>query len=258
VLSYHSYAACNWQRLDLFRPIALDNLKIIQSFYGGTDEAWFILVHVVIEALAGQCIWTLWRLREAIIKDDLKSVAELFSKAAELLPCLPQTLAHMAEHCDPYIYFHRVRPYLFGWKDNPDIPEGVVYEGQYENAPQFFRGGTGAQSCVLPLLDAFLGIEHKEDTFTQYLLDIRNYMPRNQRLFLEFLEQDDSLMWYCVAADNRNLLKAYKRCVFAVRFFRQEHLRLAEKYISAFKKKLGTGGTPFLPYLKKHLSETKR
>jgi indoleamine 2,3-dioxygenase len=243
--------------LDLSRPIALDNLKIIQSFYGGTDEAWFILVYVVIEALAGRCIWTLWRLWKAIDNDDLKSAAELFRRAAEFLPRLPQTLAHMTERCDPYIYFHRVRPCLFGWKDNPDIPEGVIYDGQYENAPQFFRGETGAQSCVLPLLDAFLGIEHKKDIFTQYLLDMRNYMPRNQRLFLEFLEEDDPLMWRYVAAHNKELLNSYKRCVFAVRFFRQEHLRLARQYVGAFKKELGTGGTPFLPYLKKHISETK-
>ena len=27
----------------------------------------------------------------------------------------------MPEKCDPYIYYHRVRPFIFGTKDNPDL-----------------------------------------------------------------------------------------------------------------------------------------
>ena len=46
----------------------------------------------------------------------------------------------MPEKCDPYVYYHRVRPYIFGTKDNPDLKEGLIYENQYNNKPQFFRG----------------------------------------------------------------------------------------------------------------------
>jgi len=35
------------------------------------------------------------------------------------------TLKRMPERCDPYIYFHRVRPYIHGWKNHPDLPAGV-------------------------------------------------------------------------------------------------------------------------------------
>ena len=38
---------------------------------------------------------------------SLKNVNNIFSK--------------MPEKCDPYIYYHRVRPYIFGTKDNPDL-----------------------------------------------------------------------------------------------------------------------------------------
>ncbi len=40
-----------------------------------------------------------------------------------------ETLRRMPEFCDPYVYFHRVRPYIHGWKDNPAVPDGVVHEG---------------------------------------------------------------------------------------------------------------------------------
>ena len=57
----------------------------------------------------------------------------------------------MPEKCDPYIYYHRVRPYIFGWKNNPDLPDGLIYEGQFDNKPQFLeeRQGHKAQLCPL-------------------------------------------------------------------------------------------------------------
>jgi indoleamine 2,3-dioxygenase len=66
------------------------------------------------------------------------------------------TMQRMPQGCDPYIYFHRVRPYIHGWKNNPALPQGLVYEGveEYNQKPQQFRGETGAQSSILPTMDA--------------------------------------------------------------------------------------------------------
>ena len=36
----------------------------------------------------------------------------------------------MPERCDPYMYFQRVRPWIHGWRDNPALPHGLVYEGE--------------------------------------------------------------------------------------------------------------------------------
>ena len=56
------------------------------------------------------------------------------------------TLRRMPEFCDPYIYYHRVRPYIHGWKNNPAVPNGVIYDGVefYHGKPMQFRGETGA------------------------------------------------------------------------------------------------------------------
>jgi indoleamine 2,3-dioxygenase len=53
VLSYASYALDNWRRLDPSKPIALDNIVLLQNFLGGLDEEWFVVVHVQIERQAG-------------------------------------------------------------------------------------------------------------------------------------------------------------------------------------------------------------
>ncbi|MEQ3648777.1 hypothetical protein [Hyphomonas sp.] len=38
----------------------------------------------------------------------------------------------MPDPCDPYGYFHRVRPWIQGWKDNPALGDGLVYDGVIE------------------------------------------------------------------------------------------------------------------------------
>ena len=66
-----------------------------------------------------------------------------------------------------------IRPYIFGTKDNPDLKEGLIYENQYQNVPQFFRGETGAQSSIIPFLDGALGIYHTNDNLRPYLNEMR-------------------------------------------------------------------------------------
>ena len=71
-----------------------------------------------------------------------------------------KTMNRMPEGCDPYIYYHRVRPYIHGWKNNQALPQGLIYEGveAYGGKPQQFRGETGAQSAIVPTMDALFNI----------------------------------------------------------------------------------------------------
>jgi hypothetical protein len=39
------------------------------------------------------------------------------------------SLDNMREGCHPFIFYHRVRPFLSAWKHNPTLPDGVIYEG---------------------------------------------------------------------------------------------------------------------------------
>ena len=96
---------------------------------------------------------------------------------ARALEAMYQTLARMPEHCDPHVYYRRVRPYIHGWKNNPALPNGLIYEGVFAGTPQQLAGETGAQSTIIPALDAALGVSHRDDPLRPYLLDVRNYMP---------------------------------------------------------------------------------
>jgi indoleamine 2,3-dioxygenase len=172
-------------------------------------------------------------------------------------------LRRMPERCDPTIYFHRIRPFMFGWKDNPALPDGMVYEGAFGNQPQHFRGETGAQSSIIPALDAALGIWHEFDEMRAYLQEMRDYMPKQHRAFLAALEAWGGLRPFVAQHKLAEpaLAAAYNGCVAALQQFRQLHIEYAALYILKPAQgkqagEVGTGGTPFTVYLKKHIRET--
>ena len=267
ILSYASYCLDNWYKVNQKEPISLDNVALINNFLGGVDEDWFVTIHVCIEDAAGDAIdagYKLSRLNESNNVDDfntnlkkiltsLKNVNNIFSK--------------MPEKCDPYIYYHRVRPYIFGTKDNPDLKKGLIYENQFNNKPQFYRGETGAQSSIIPFLDGALGIYHSNDNLRHYLNEMRDYMPPKHRKMIEDVEKRSKAK--DLISQSKKLMNVYNNCLEEIRKFRAMHLEYAATYIhkqaqvhntfgtggSTIK---GTGGTPFMKYLKKHRDETQK
>ncbi len=267
VLSYASYALDNWGRIDRKRPIDIENIFILQNFLGGADEDWFILVHVDIEAKAARALRAIPAAMAAAEQRDWELLAMTLDEIDESLIAMIATLRRMPEYCDPYIYYHRVRPYIHGWKNNPAVPDGVVYEGveAYRGRPQKFRGETGAQSGIVPALDAALGVAHGPDELRSYLMEMRDYMPAGHRAFVEAVERESSIRDYVSGpgASCTSLVSAYDGCLRRLEEFRTIHLEYAAQYI--FKQAqgactnpntVGTGGTPFMPYLKKHRDET--
>ncbi len=274
VLSYASYALDNWRRLDPTKPIALDNLVLLQNFFGGLDEEWFVVVHIQIERQAGPGLDGLLRAINGAAGDQPDKVLCGLESLAAAQTAMRDTLRRMQERCDPYVYYTRVRPYIHGWKNSPSLPHGLIYDGieAYAGKPRQFRGETGAQSSIVPCLDAGLGIRHAPDPLTVYLQEMRDYMPPPHRRFLETLEnqtdaQDRPLLWGYVR-DRRihhpDLWAAYCTCVDLLAQFRDIHVGYADSYIQRQHQAhvsnptaVGTGGTPFMAYLQKHLDETR-
>jgi indoleamine 2,3-dioxygenase len=275
VLSYASYALDNWRRLDKTKPIQLDNMVLLQNFLGGLDEEWFVVVHIQIEREAGPGLAELLRAMKGAAENKEEEVLLGLKSLALAQTAMRNTLLRMKERCDPYVYYNRVRPYIHGWKNSPSLPNGLAYESveAYAGQLQQFRGETGAQSTIVPCLDAGLGIAHAPDPLTLYLQEMRDYMPPRHRVFLETLEKatDDHgrplLAGY--VRDRKihtpDLWTAYCACIDLLAQFREIHIGYADSYIhrqhqshASNPTTVGTGGTPFMPYLQKHLDETKQ
>ncbi|HKZ50437.1 MAG TPA: hypothetical protein VJ256_01580, partial [Dehalococcoidia bacterium] len=200
-------------------------------------------------------------------RDRPAELERALAAIASALVAMYATLLRMPERCDPYIYYNRVRPYIHGWKDNPALPEGVVYEGveAYGGVPQRLRGETGAQSAIVPSLDAALGVAHRDDPLRPYLVEMREYMPPEHRGFIEAVEKGPSMRDYVIGHRERHpsLRDLYNKSVQQLALFRSKHLEYAALYIQQQSRgdpynpaDVGTGGTPFMPYLKKHRDET--
>lgn len=265
ILSYAVQTMYNWRRIRPDKPTAVGNLTLIQNFLGGIDEEWFVTLHINIEAEAGRALKVLLPLQAAVQEQDHTIIEHHLQEIAATLGTMQALLQRMPERCDPYIYYHRVRPFMFGWKDNPHMPNGLIYEGvdRFQNRPQQFRGETGAQSGVIPAIDAALGVTHEFDSMRAYLMEMRDYMPLPDRQFVQQLEQGPSVRTYIAQQKSTApaLREAYNEALVALETFRRTHIEFAAMYILKPAQgdkagEVGTGGTPFTVYLKKHIKET--
>ncbi len=264
ILSYPSYCLYNFRLIDEAQPAYLGNIEIAQNFLGGLDEDWFILIHVDIEARAAQAIRAVPDLVFSAQLNDPDAIKRGLAEVHEALKNMNETMLRMPEACDPYIYYTRVRPYIFGTKNNPALPEGLIYEGCFEEKPQFYRGETGAQSSIVPALDGLLGVNHQNDPLKEYLLEMRTYMVPLHREFIEKVESQSRLRQRVLEhAEDAGLTQLYNSCLDELFRFRAKHLEYAASYIhkqalqANNSNAVGTGGTPFMEYLAKHRDETR-
>jgi indoleamine 2,3-dioxygenase len=267
ILSYASYCLDNWYRINPKENISLENVGLLNNFLGGVDEDWFVTIHVCIEDAAKDAIQSANVISKLNEMNSIKDFSDNLKKIISSLRKVNSIFSRMPEKCDPYIYYHRVRPFIFGTKDNPDLKKGLIYENQYSNKPQYFRGETGAQSSIMPFLDGALGIYHTQDHLRHYLNEMREYMPPEHRKAIELVEKRSKAKH--LISKSKQLTSEYNKCLEEIRIFRAQHLEFAATYIhkqSQIKNPFGrggstitgTGGTPFMKYLKKHRDETER
>ncbi len=256
IITHASIVLHNWRRLDRNAPIDLDNLTCLQLFLGGIDEQWFYLDGVTIERQGAAALVAAVAGQKAMSQNQLDVLAENLAKLAASLATVNATLMRMYEFCDPYVFYHRVRPYLTGWN-----APGVIYEG-VSDKPQQFYGGSAAQSPWFQVIDAALGVEHRDRETNPYLTEMRRYMIPAHRMFIEAIENGPSIRKFVLAYQQAEpaLCDVYNQCVGEMEKFRKKHFEIAMRYIAHQAPKgveaKGTGGTSFSAFLGKALKET--
>jgi indoleamine 2,3-dioxygenase len=103
----------------------------------------------------------------------------------------------------------------------------------------------------MPTLVAFLKIAHQRSPLTDHLSDMRNYMPARHRILLGEVEM-------CPSVRLVRYREAYNAIVDALIAFRRVHYGWAEEYINRrTDDPRGTGGTPYMQWLRQLLAETE-
>ncbi|KAJ8786436.1 hypothetical protein J1605_006217 [Eschrichtius robustus] len=163
-----------------------------------------------------------------------------------------------------------------GWKGNPLLSEGLLYEGVWDT-PKKFAGGSAAQSSIFQCFDILLGIQHTvggvpSDSAAKFLQEMRTYMPSAHQNFLRSLESGPSVRKFVLSKGDATLQEIYNECVQAMVSLRNYHLQIVVKYIvipasrpskkkqtskePSEPKSKGTGGTDIMGFLRTVRSTT--
>jgi len=253
ILSYDGYALYNWKRFHKDGPIALGNIDTIQNFVHLYDEHWFILVHVEIEAIAARILDSIATVQAALdanapgpVDDAIRDMAGAINEQVRVLRRIPEKM-------DPALYYKTFRPYIRFFENveyEADVEGARVAAGSAARLRISFRGETGAQSSIMPLLVAFMKIPHRTSMLTAHLIDMRNYMPAEHRALIAAVEAMPSIR---AIASKQN----YNAVLDAMATFRSVHYEWAQEYINRrTDDPRGTGGTPYMEWLKQLIDET--
>ncbi|KAK8085256.1 indoleamine 2-3-dioxygenase family protein [Apiospora hydei] len=270
-----SYALFNYKLVDPARGLAYDNLRLIRAFEHGLDpassEAGFVLTHVamvshsgalvegVVNALATVSSSTPAPSQRAAFNAGLQSILGALLK-------VNGAMEGMWDVSKPRSYTS-FRTFIFGITSQSMFPNGVVYEGITDgDKPQSFRGESGANDSMIPLMDNFLGITMPNTPLTAILKDFRSYRPGNHREFLEWVahEQDRiGLRAYALRAsvapaeadaDTLESRRLWLKIQNQVRDFRWRHWCFAREYIlKQTSHPTATGGSPIVTWLPNQL-----
>uniref|UniRef100_A0A3B3S457 Indoleamine 2,3-dioxygenase 1 n=1 Tax=Paramormyrops kingsleyae TaxID=1676925 RepID=A0A3B3S457_9TELE len=175
---------------------------------------------------------------------DSVGVSQALEEIAEALHSMTEALKLMHEYVNPDVFYGIMRIYLSGWKDNPSMREGLVYEGVQEE-PMEFSGGSAAQSSLLHCFDELLGVQHEEQS--AFLSRMREYMPPAHRQLIRDIAASPSLRHFVQDRAGGPLLDSYHRCVSRLLVLRNYHIKIVGRFITvpaAQARQLRSQGTP--------------
>ncbi|MFC4117765.1 indoleamine 2,3-dioxygenase [Nonomuraea zeae] len=255
IVSHASIVLNNWRRIDAAEPLSMSNADTQLTFLGGVDEKWFYLATVGVELSGAPGLPLLVQAQHAVAAEDHARLAEALLGLAKVLGRVTEAVLDVERWCDPYVFYHRIRPFLTGWP-----APGLRFEG-VDREPLVLAGGSAAQSSLIQAFDAGLDVEHRDELTAGFLTGMRAYMPGPHRRFLQDLESGPSVRDF--AARHREelprLSEAYNAAVSGLARLRAQHIGITGRYINRFEQGAdakGTGGSDFIGFLRRSREET--
>ncbi|NWI84055.1 I23O2 dioxygenase, partial [Dryoscopus gambensis] len=239
ILSHADLVLANWRRKDPNGPLEIENLDTIITLPGGESLRGFVLCTLLVEKAAVPGIKAIVGALRAILQCDEETLHRALRELAGAIEAMREALRRMHDYVDPEVFYTVIRIFLSGWKDNPAMPHGLIYEG-VSREPMAYSGGSAAQSTVLHAFDELLGICHREDS-AAFLHRMRDYMPPPHRAFVQDIQRAVSLKQRVLSSGSARLRAAFNRCVSALADFRSYHITIVTKYITIAAAKAKAG-----------------
>uniref|UniRef100_A0A3B4WHL6 Indoleamine 2,3-dioxygenase 1-like n=1 Tax=Seriola lalandi dorsalis TaxID=1841481 RepID=A0A3B4WHL6_SERLL len=251
------------------------NMDLIFSFPGGESCRGFFIVSLLVEMAASSGIGAL-EVMHAMKSSDVAGIQNGLVKVTQSLKKMKETFKLMHS---------KFKLNLSPWRDNPMLPNGLLYEG-VSTEPMFLSGGSAAQSSAIQCFDALLSIQHDDETGKDkmfpgkaviYLFFLKvfflDYMPPAHCQLIETLSARPSLRDLILSCSSSDLCQAYNSCVSAMVDLRSYHLFAVQKYIvgpgnrtmgcplrgvGTMLNDKGTGGSNLMGFLKGVCNTTKK
>ncbi|KAK5363829.1 hypothetical protein LTS03_009558 [Exophiala xenobiotica] len=261
-----------------------ENLRLIRAFEHGLDpkssEAGCVLTHIHMVQETGPLIQGAAELLATIDKtpQDIRAAISAFQTMLASMKRIEEHMEQMWTHSLPKDYIS-YRTFIFGITSQSMFPNGVIYRGtRYgDSKPLFFRGESGANDSIIPLLDHLLEIPMPSNPLSDILRDFRQYRPKPHREFLAWVMSKSAevgVRKYCTGgrnvatstagssphdrceSDTESMLLSvmYLKLLEHVRSFRWRHWLFAREYIiKRTPHPTATGGSPIITWLPNQL-----
>ncbi|KAA8583678.1 hypothetical protein FQN60_014886 [Etheostoma spectabile] len=273
ILTYADSVLANWKLKNPTGDMEIGNMDLIFSFPGGESCRGFFIVSLLVEMAASSGITGALEVMHAMKTLELSGIQKGLVKVTQSLKKMKETFKLMHNHVDPTAFHGTLRIFVSGWRDNPMLPRGLLYEG-VSNEPILLSGGSAAQSSTIQCFDALLCIQHEDET-RSFLTRMREYMPPAHRQLIETLSVCPSLRDFILSSSSSDLCKAYKSCVSALVDLRNYHLNTVAKYVvvpgnharamgcplrgvGTVLNDTGTGGSNLMVFLKSVRNTTQK
>ncbi|GLD66840.1 indoleamine 2,3-dioxygenase 2-like protein, partial [Lates japonicus] len=270
----------NWRKKDPEGPFDMENLELLFSLPGGDSVRGFFMVTLLVELAAVPALRGIPTVINGVRCGDTEAVARALEDISQSIQDMTDALKLMHVYVEPSIFYGIMRIYLSGWKDNPSMPKGLVYEGVQTEAMEY-SGGSAAQSSLLHCFDELLGIKHGENSGA-FLTRMRNYMPPAHKQFIQDISLQPSLKSFVQQQASERLNQAFHLCVTKLLSLRSYHISVVSRFITVpaararqlrnqsqdFEKEVvsraptaleerGTGGSGIMTFLKTVRDQTK-
>ncbi|KAH6649803.1 hypothetical protein F5144DRAFT_635965 [Chaetomium tenue] len=274
-----SYALFNYRLADPSLGLESSNIRLIRAFEHGLDpsssEAGFVLVHIDMVKHSGPLVAGAAACIAAATpssgkdKRDRAAVNTALTQVLTALRKVNATMETMWARSRPTQYTS-FRTFIFGITAQSMFPSGVVYEGVEElgGKPVSFRGESGANDSMVPLVDNLLAVPMPKTPLTEILRDFRSYRPGDHRGFLEWVRgagEEVGLKGWVLGLEGeeageggemvRESRALWIMVLDQVREFRWRHWCFAREYIlKRTSHPTATGGSPIVTWLPNQLS----
>ncbi|XP_005457512.1 indoleamine 2,3-dioxygenase 1 [Oreochromis niloticus] len=230
IITHADAVLANWKRKDPDGPFNMENLELLVSLPGGESARGFFLVTLLVELAGVPAVKNIPTVINGVRCGDTEAVARGLEIISRSIEDMTDALKLMQVHVDPSVFYGIMRIYLSGWKDNPCMPNGLVYEG-VQAAPMRYSGGSAAQSSLLHCFDELLGVKHDPKS-ASFLIYMRDYMPPLHKKLINDISLQPSLRSFVQQQDCKDLNNVFDLCVKKLLALRSYHINVVSRFIT--------------------------